>query len=105
MKKETGILLRERNKHLIGRKTKDGSVISDLLVVPTNSDVYKQFFQMYHFNDENWEVIKTFPEIDVELQVFYDYERFRQTGVLIMDRLEQIVNDFPDIILSIEGEN
>ena len=80
------ILLKEKNKHLIGKNEK-GATIEELILVPTNHESADQFLKIYLQILDGEKAIIPFSGNDVDIVAVFDKKRinggfFLHTNIL-----------------------
>jgi hypothetical protein len=87
MKYSKAILLKEKNKNLIGTTDERGFKVGDLIILPSDNSLQNRFLRYYLMNDH--ELPYQFkPDEDVVLWAL-DTEHFEDSNVLFYSNIEE----------------
>lgn len=81
MKYEEAIKIRAMNEHLIGTMSKNGFMIDEIIIVPSNTESRKKFFARYLSGQAPESVIKFFQKEDMQVWAI-DKKYLHQSNIL-----------------------
>ncbi|PKO98521.1 MAG: hypothetical protein CVU13_10205 [Bacteroidetes bacterium HGW-Bacteroidetes-8] len=97
MEFKKAVELSNKNTHIIGKKHKD-SIIDEIIVCPTDPDMFNHFFENYLLFG-NWEqAIAPYIEKDMTVVVIMDRHRIRAQSLLVYKNIFNLPDELGAII-------
>ena len=93
MKYLDAVRIVEANKHLIGKKW-DGATVDEIIVAPTDSEVYAEFEKLYFQTLDAQQSIIPFINTDVEVFIVCDKERMRTQALFVYSSIYELPESF-----------
>lgn len=78
------------HKDLLGKKM-NGASIDELIIVPTNIELKRQFEESYIDSLDALAAIKPFTNVDVDIFVVFDKHRIRSQNVIFSTTLDNVL--------------
>ncbi|MBI3510736.1 MAG: hypothetical protein HY064_08730 [Bacteroidetes bacterium] len=97
MEFKQAILLKEKNKHLLGKQDK-GATIEELILVPTNNESAEEFLKHYLQILDGEKAIIPFSGSDVDIVAVFDKKKihagfFFHTNILNLSDELRVINE------------
>lgn len=86
-----------KNQHLIGKKI-EGAIIDELIVCPTDSNMFNDFSRQYLFVSNAQQAVAPYVNEDVTVYAILDKHRIKTQSIFIYKKLIDLTNDLEVIL-------